>query len=569
MMLQGGLGALAAALLCIISAGPTATALRAPGLPYRLLAPGNSGARGPSRSAPGSGPTPLADSSRIKAYNFSVPVDHFHNSSRYEPHSNATFNLRYWLDTSNYKPGGPVIVLNSGESNSEARFDFLDHGIVPILTKATGGVGVVLEHRYYGTSYPTEDVTVENLRFLTTEQALADNAYFARHVRFPGLENVNLTAPGTPWIMYGGSYAGAIAAFTRKVYPDVYWGAISSSGVTVAVDVYWQYYEAARKYAPGDCSPTQQRLMKVVDSMLLSGDTAKADKVKDFFGLKELWNDEFASYMMGGVAGLQSTNWDPELDDASFGKWCATITSDSLLFQSTAFLKPEVQKAVSGAGYSGQDLKSLTTRMLNYIGFVKDSLKQLQGYCDGKGLRECLSDRFYPTDISIAADEYRSWVYQTCTEWGFFMSGEATPNNTLSMVSRALTYDYTTTLCRRLFNITTHPNVNAINKYGGYNFSYPRVALIDGAQDPWRAATPHAIGRPSRPSTTTQPFILVDWAVHHWDENGLRDPSHAPPGLPPKQIVDVQAEEVRFVKAWLQDFKNKKKRGVSGATSEL
>ena len=30
------------------------------------------------------------------------------------------------------------------------RLSFLDTGIVDILTNATGGLGVVLEHRYYG-----------------------------------------------------------------------------------------------------------------------------------------------------------------------------------------------------------------------------------------------------------------------------------------------------------------------------------------------------------------------------------------------------------------------------------
>ena len=32
------------------------------------------------------------------------------------------------------------------------RLPFLDTGIVEILAKATGGLGIVLEHRYYGTS---------------------------------------------------------------------------------------------------------------------------------------------------------------------------------------------------------------------------------------------------------------------------------------------------------------------------------------------------------------------------------------------------------------------------------
>jgi hypothetical protein len=82
------------------------------------------------------------------AYNLSVPVDFFHNDTRYEPHSNDTFNLRYWFDTSNYKPGGPVFVLLAGETSGEGRLPFLQKGIVAQVTAATGGVGVILEHRY-------------------------------------------------------------------------------------------------------------------------------------------------------------------------------------------------------------------------------------------------------------------------------------------------------------------------------------------------------------------------------------------------------------------------------------
>ena len=63
------------------------------------------------------------------AYNFSVPVDHFHNESRYAPHSDESFNLRYWFDASNYKPGGPVIVLQSGETSGVGRLPFLEKGM--------------------------------------------------------------------------------------------------------------------------------------------------------------------------------------------------------------------------------------------------------------------------------------------------------------------------------------------------------------------------------------------------------------------------------------------------------
>lgn len=55
------------------------------------------------------------------AYNLSVPIDHFHNESRYEPHSSGTFPLRYWFDASHYKEGGPVFLLESGETSGEGK----------------------------------------------------------------------------------------------------------------------------------------------------------------------------------------------------------------------------------------------------------------------------------------------------------------------------------------------------------------------------------------------------------------------------------------------------------------
>lgn len=101
-------------------------------------------------------------------HNLTVPIDFFPDNPRYEPHSNGTFNLRYWFDTSNYKPGGPVFVLLGGETFGSDRLPFLQKGIVAQVTKATNGLGVILEHRYYGTSFPTPDLSVKNLRFLST-----------------------------------------------------------------------------------------------------------------------------------------------------------------------------------------------------------------------------------------------------------------------------------------------------------------------------------------------------------------------------------------------------------------
>ncbi|KAL7931485.1 serine carboxypeptidase S28 domain-containing protein [Trichoderma chlorosporum] len=490
----------------------------------------------------------------IKAYNLSIPIDHFHNESRYEPHSSDLFPLRYWLDTSNYKPGGPVIVLHSGEFDSAGRLPYIQHGIVPILTKATGGIGLIMEHRYYGTSFPVPDLTTENLRFLTTEQALADTAYFAKNIEFPGLEHLDLTAPGTPWIIYGGSYAGAFAAFTRKLYPDVYWGAISSSGVTAAVEDLWQYFEAARQYAPGDCGPTTQYITHVVDSVLLGDDRDKVRTFKEMFGLGDLDDDEFANAITRGLSGLQSTNWDPQEDVSSLGIYCAVITSNVQLFASTTHLIPTVQNLVKQAGLEVQD-EVLSVRLLNYIGYVRDYVKSdLKSQCKGKTVPECYSPRHFSNDPSLEAGWLRSWSYQVCTQWGYFVTGSGTPKDQLPMISRAITLKSASSHCERLFNITTSPDVESINKLGGFNFSYPRLAIIDGLQDPWRSATPHATGLPDRKSTTSEPFMLIDWGVHHWDEFGLPNDAHIP-GLPPPQVAQAHETEVEFVKAWLNEWK--------------
>jgi hypothetical protein len=38
--------------------------------------------------------------------------------------------------------------------------------------EATGGLGVILENRYYGESYPFGTSTTDELRYLTTEQSM-------------------------------------------------------------------------------------------------------------------------------------------------------------------------------------------------------------------------------------------------------------------------------------------------------------------------------------------------------------------------------------------------------------
>ncbi|KAF1981672.1 extracelular serine carboxypeptidase [Aulographum hederae CBS 113979] len=492
------------------------------------------------------------------AYSLQVPVDYFHNDSKYEPHSDAKFPLRYWFDASHYEEGGPVIVLCGGETDGSDRLPFMEKGILYQLSKATKGVGVILEHRYYGESFPVANLTTESLRFLTTAQALADSDYFARHVTFPGLEDKNLTAPATPWVAYGGSYAGAFVAFLRVQYPHTFFGAISSSGVTKAIYDYWQYYEPIRIYGPQDCIKTTQQFTSFIDSILIEKKDASAIvKLKAAFGLSNLTHDDdFANVLSYGIGGWQGRNWDPEVNDPSFNEYCKTITSDTPISNST---EPERAALESLLEFSGvESSSSFVTRLLNWINYINVGVVQS---CTLSRMtqNQCFSqyEKGLYSGNTLLAYTWKSWSWQYCTEWGFLQTGSGVPADQQPLISRLINLPYTTIICKEGFGRATPPDTDTVNKYGGYDISYPRLAIVDGQADPWREATPHAFAAPNRTSTTKEPFILIEGAVHHWDENGLFA-NETTPELPPAPVADAQQQIHDFVLKWLEEWKRER-----------
>lgn len=428
-------------------------------------------------------------------HNFSTPIDHFHNESKYAPHSDGFYPMRYWFDASHYKPGGPVIILQSGETSAVGRLVFMQKGILAQLAEATNGIAVVLEHRYYGTSFPTDTLSTENLRFLTTQQALADEAYFATHIQFPGLEHYgDLTSNTTAYISYGGSYPGAFSAFLRVQYPDIFWGSIASSGVTKAIYDYWEYFEPIAAGGPQDCIATQKKLTHAVDNILIGkNDSSLTAQLKSAYGLANVThNTDFVNVLAMGIYNWQELNWDPAVSDPEFYNYCDNITASQVLYPDTESLKPVVTSLVAAGGYGNDE--GVVTAMLNQIGYT--NLTQVAPCVeDGTTQDECFGsyDYSYYQQDSLSAYPIRSWAYQYCTEWGFLQTGNV-PSDQLPLISRLMDLEYESIVCRAGFNITTPPDTEAVNKYGGYDISYPRLAIIDGEFDPWRPATPHAFG---------------------------------------------------------------------------
>ncbi|EKD17552.1 uncharacterized protein L3040_006671 [Drepanopeziza brunnea f. sp. 'multigermtubi'] len=500
------------------------------------------------------------DSALYPEYNLSVPIDHFHNDSLYEPHSDGMFDLRYWFDATYYKEGGPVIILQSGETSGVGRLPFLQKGLLHQLAVATNGIGVVIEHRYYGTSLPVSNLSTEAMRFLTTDQAMADQAYFAKNVVFAGLEDKDLTAPNVAYITYGGSYAGAFVAFLRKLYPDVFWGAISSSGVTEAIWDYWAYFEPVRVYADQECIAYQQKIIHVVDNILIGKNNSDTTSIlKGAFGLPNVtYDNDFAAVLSNGINRWQGRNWDPELNDGTFDTYCGNLTSKEVIYSQPEGLKGTVEDLIKIGGYEFE-VANLTTPILNMIGWLADyTVDACQGDQDSYFSQH--NETFYAQDG--IDQKWRSWPFQYCTQWGYLQTGSGSPEDTLPLISRTSDLEYNSLICKYAFNITTPPDVEAINKYGGFDISYPRLAIIDGEQDPWRPATPHAspfnTTALNRTDSISEPFKLIAGAVHHWDENGLfpnETVNHPPHLLPPLPVRDAQKEELAFVLEWMQEWR--------------
>ena len=147
------------------------------------------------------------------------------------------------------------MIGGEGEANPE----WLEAGSWLTYAREEGAAMVLLEHRYYGHSQPTPDLSVKNLAWLSSRQALADLAAFISHLRV----EAGLTGA---WVALGGSYPGSLAAWLRLKYPHLVAGAVSTSGPLRAKADFFEYLEvveASLDTVPGCAAVVRGAVEKV------------------------------------------------------------------------------------------------------------------------------------------------------------------------------------------------------------------------------------------------------------------------------------------------------------------
>jgi pimeloyl-ACP methyl ester carboxylesterase len=155
-------------------------------------------------------------------------ADHFSDSEVTWPHRYYTSD-KYWGGPGN---GNPIFMIMGGEGAVQ---NILYPFVSEVLAKEFNGFVLQTEHRFYGTSQPTnkpksESTNKELRHMLSPEQAMADFVMLLRHVQDELKCSTDRKSPEyCPVITVGASYPGFLAAMMRYVYPDVVDFAYASS----------------------------------------------------------------------------------------------------------------------------------------------------------------------------------------------------------------------------------------------------------------------------------------------------------------------------------------------------
>ncbi|KAK3369928.1 putative serine peptidase [Podospora didyma] len=486
----------------------------------------------------------------------------------------GTFSQLYYWNTTYWKgPGSPVVFFTPGESAAAGYSLFLTtESLTGLYAEALGAAIIIFEHRYYGKSSPFEVLDTRNLQYLTLANAIADSVHFAKAVKLPFDKSGKSNAPSAPWIFVGGSYPGALAAWTEKVSPGTFWAYHASSAPVQAIYDFWSYYLPVQEGMPRNCSSDFSKISMHVDDIIESKNYKQIASLKKSFGLHALkHDDDFASAVASPVnmwQGIQLVG-----NDSTFFQMCDTIEGvHPVDLNGTGNGNSTIAATVVGPSGVGT-VKALA----NYASWFKHEWLPMFCYWSS-GAKYDATYKDYKDPMSVGClDSYntsspvfsdlrvnntanRQWMWLLCNEPFFWWAAAALEEDgILSLLPRAVSTDYQQRLCGVFFpkegNATfgshggkTAHDVNRLTD--GWNLTNTtRVLWVNGEFDPWRSASVSSELRPGGPlkSTKKAPVILIKGARHCNDMFTVTGKVNADVGR-------AQNLSIWQMKTWVEDF---------------
>ncbi|KAA3474436.1 putative serine protease EDA2 [Gossypium australe] len=309
-----------------------------------------------------------------------------------------------------------------------------------VLAKKFGAAVVSLEHRYYGKSSPFKSHTTENLKYLSSKQALFDLAVFRQWYQVSLNLKRNRTGAENSWFVFGVSYSGALSAWFRLKFPHLTCGSLASSAVVLAVYNYTDYDKQVGESAGPECKAVLQEITELVDQSL---ETNKKE-LKKQFGAAELEIDGDFFYFLADAAVVAFQYGHPD-----------------------ALCTPLVEAKKAGVDLVAAYAKYVKEYFVGTFGVSVETYNQK--HLKNTAVNEGSSDRL--------------WWFQVCTEVAYF---QVAPSNDTVRSSKIDTkyvskYHaiYHLDLCKNVFGEGIYPEVDVTNiYYGGTNIAGQGIIFL-------------------------------------------------------------------------------------------
>ncbi|XP_054747578.1 putative serine protease K12H4.7 [Anastrepha obliqua] len=366
----------------------------------------------------------------------------------FDDNNNGTWNMRYMENAEYFKEGGPMFIYLGGEWSISA--GMISSGHFVDMAAEHNGMLFYTEHRYYGQSRPTSDITVDNLKYLHVKQALADLAHFITYQR----QN-NSALATSKVIMAGGSYSATMVVWFKHLYPELLTGGWASSAPLLANVDYKEYLEvvgrAISELGGQQCYNRVQNGVAEIDAMITNG---RAAEVKAMMKICDTFDE---------------TN---DLDVWSLFSTISDLFAGIVQYQ------------------SGSDVSDLC----NYLLAQEDDATAIAKFLLTYVSRGCVDLSYkttlkYYMDSTYAMGASRPWYFQTCNEYGWYQTSTSS-DQPFTKVPLVLF----TTLCQDVYgseytNEKISAKVAQTNvDFGGLSPNAENIYQTHGALDPWNAA---------------------------------------------------------------------------------
>jgi serine protease 16 len=526
------------------------------------------------------------DGDDVKELYITQRLDHFDTTNE------ATFQQRYFVSYRHHSDGSsngnasqrlPIISLlcTGGEGPGFTKSVLIDsvHCSGDMLelakriaqTKTHDVVLYALEHRYYGKSYPdfedaktgnqTSPLTVENLHFLSSRQALEDLAHFVHAMNQDTSTDDDEENAMNTWVTFGGSYPGMMSMYARYKYPHLIFASVSSSA-PLQLRVDFPGYKTRQgwdlKYDKIGGSDECHRIVKAghdqaVTLVQQTGNktnstddgsvvlSKKFNVCKPDTALRKRRNQEL--FLGDGLINIMSQGNDPsctegdlcniaglcrfmvqQVEEMKAGEKLKGIDGNNVELEVLAKVAQkqnqfEREQATKQNGQGRrerrQQKRQITTKELSSLG----SFQQYDDDCINIDYNDMVA--FLSSEV-VEPSGTRSWIWQTCTEFGFY----STCNDNCPFASHFHSVDLDLEICFRLFNITSdnvYENVqSSIDLYGGKKFldsGASNILTVNGNVDPWSV-----LGLEESDSTNyLLPVKMVEGASHHFWTHAVKD----------------------------------------------